>query len=80
LSPWWSWLSSTASIGAMSEAAIAGPVTLRDIPPHPKEYLPPAESNVGCVSSRHPSTTISAVGPPMWVMRTSVIRSPVPRG
>ena len=38
LSPWWSWLSSTASIGGSSEAAMAGPVSLRDAVPQPNEY------------------------------------------
>jgi hypothetical protein len=41
LSPWRSWLSSTASIGGGSAAAIAGPVSFRDIEPQPKEYRPP---------------------------------------
>ena len=36
LSPWWSWLSSTASIGPRSAAAIAGPASLRDAVPQPK--------------------------------------------
>ena len=40
LSAWWSWLSSTASIGPMSAAAIAGPAAFRDADPQPKVYLP----------------------------------------
>jgi hypothetical protein len=57
----------------MSEAAIAGPTSLRELVPQPKLYFWPAASNVGSVSSRQPPTSISAVGPPMWVMRTSPI-------
>src|SRR5215207_3518825 len=71
LSPWWSWLSSTASTGPRSAAATAGPVSFRELEPQPKVYRRPAGSKVGSVSSRHPPTSISAVGPPMWVMRTS---------
>ena len=35
LSSWWSWLSSTASIGGSSDAAMAGPVSLRELVPQP---------------------------------------------
>ena len=35
LSPWWSWVSSTASTGPTSAAATAGPATLRDDVPQP---------------------------------------------
>ena len=41
---------------------------LRDVP-QPKLYLRPGASNVGSVRIRHPPTSISAVGPPMCVMR-----------
>src|SRR6266545_749088 len=76
LSPWWSWVSRTASIGGRSAAATAGPVVLRDADPQPKVYLRPGASNVGSVSSRSPSTSIRVVGPPMWVIRTSGTGSP----
>jgi hypothetical protein len=36
LSPWWSWLTSTASIAPRSVAAIAGPVSFRKLEPQPK--------------------------------------------
>jgi hypothetical protein len=36
LSSWWSWLSRTASIGPSSDAATAGPASLRDPDPQPK--------------------------------------------
>ena len=63
LSPWWSCVSSTASIGGSSAAAIAGPASLRDDVPQPKEYLRPGGSNVGSVSSRQPPTSISVSRP-----------------
>ena len=75
LSPWWSCVSRTASIGGRSAAAIAGPASLRDDVPQPKEYLRPGGSNVGSVSSRQPPISISAVGPPMCVMRMSLTRA-----
>ena len=48
----------------------AGPASLRDEVPHPKAYRRPGGSNVGSVRSRHPSSSISTVGPPMCVSRT----------
>src|SRR6185436_18991993 len=42
--------------------------------PQPKLYLRPGASNVGSVRIRHPPTSISAVGPPMCVMRMVVMR------
>ena len=33
VSPWWSWLRRTASIGGRSAMAIAGPVSLRELEP-----------------------------------------------
>ena len=39
----------------------------------------PGGSNVGSVSSRQPPTSISTVGPPMWVMRTSLHAPARPR-
>jgi hypothetical protein len=48
----------------MSAAATAGPVVFRDDVPQPKLYLPPGGSKVGSVRIRHPSTSISRVGPP----------------
>ena len=53
--------------------ASAGPVSFRDDVPQPKAYRRPGSSNVGSVSSRQPPTSISVVGPPMWVISTSVI-------
>jgi hypothetical protein len=46
---------------------------LRDAVPQPNLYLPPGGSNVGSVSSRQPSISINAVGPPMWVIRIRTI-------
>src|SRR5580704_1614004 len=54
---------------------MAGPASFRDMAPQPKWYRRPGGSNVGSVSSRQPSNSNSTVGPPIWVMRTSVMRS-----
>ena len=56
----------------ISAAGIAGPASLRDIAPQPKWYRCPGASKVGSVSSRQPPTSIRAVGPPMWVIRTLI--------
>jgi hypothetical protein len=75
LSSCWSWLSKTASIGPISAAAMAGPASFREIAPQPKWYRRPGGSNVGSVNSRQPPDSSSTVGPPICVMRTSVMRS-----
>src|SRR5215213_8500168 len=67
LSPWWSCVSRTASIGPTSSAGIAGPASLRDAAPQPKAYLRPGASNVGSVSRRQPPTSMRMVGPPTCV-------------
>ncbi|HEV8557583.1 MAG TPA: hypothetical protein VGR06_14425, partial [Actinophytocola sp.] len=58
LSPWWSWLSSTPSIGGRSDTGIAGPAILRDDVPQPKLYFRPGASNVGSVKIVQPSTSM----------------------
>ena len=72
LSPWWSWLSRTASIGAeLGRPRSPGRRACATPCPSRRSSARPGGSNVGSVSSRQPPTSISTVGPPMWVRRTS---------
>ena len=51
---------------------IAGPAVFSEPVPQPNRYLPPGGSKVGSVRSRQPPASISNVGPPMCVSRTSM--------
>jgi hypothetical protein len=73
LSSWWSWLSSTAPTGPTSSAATPGPVSLRDDLPQPRSYFAARLVEGRVCEEPPPRNPDQDVGPPMWVMRASVM-------